>query len=132
MFNWPWNSKPPTKEQFGRLMKQLLDDLNKKSGHDQYVASFAARQNPDGTVFSLTYWVDPSDNALMPAADFVAFTRVADGQGHSLGLFEWDRIAAVLGHRMSKTDLYPVRYAVRSFPTAEEVAALGDSTASRW
>jgi hypothetical protein len=39
---------------------------------------------------------------------------------------DWDRVQQVVGDLLEETDLYPVRYRVRGFPTDEQLVAIGN------
>lgn len=38
----------------------------------------------------------------------------------------WDRVQSIVGHLMTETDDYPIRFFVDDFPTEEQLAAIGD------
>ena len=46
-----------------------------------------------------------------------------------LPIVSWDRVQEVIGHRMRLVDdIYPPRWEVESFPTADELAILEDES----
>jgi hypothetical protein len=39
----------------------------------------------------------------------------------------WDRVQQVIGHLLEPQGIYPVRYRVKGFPTAEQLAEMGEN-----
>jgi len=105
---------------------EALKSLYEKTGEDIFVASFSAVQKKDwAEVFSYCVWSEGLDS-LLPKTDKVLFFR-ASGQdeGDIVAEASWERVQQVAGDMMAKTDLYPERYRVKSFPTDQQLAALG-------
>lgn len=101
--------------------KSLLDRLHEKTGVDIYVAAHSAVRKDDGDVFSYCVWSDGVD-ALLPQADFVMFFR----QGEDVvGSADWASVRRICDSLMEETDMYPARFRVRSFPTAEQLKQIG-------
>jgi hypothetical protein len=106
---------------------EALNALADKEGEDVFVAGHRVVERDDGSWFSWAVWVESVDNALMPEADFISFGGAAqkDGSpGKSYGWADWATVRRVCGELMEPTDLYPPRYRVRRFPTAEQLAQL--------
>jgi len=102
--------------------KELLDALHQKDGTDLYVAKYNAAEDDGGTVFSYGLW-SVGGETLLPKTHKVLFFQegkdiVASG--------EWDHVHGVVGHLMEETDMYPIRYRVREFPTDEQLAEIGN------
>jgi uncharacterized protein YtpQ (UPF0354 family) len=101
--------------------KEMLDALHEKDGTDLYVAKYNAVEDKSGGIFSYSLWSDGVE-ALLPKSHRVLFFR--DGQ-NIVASGEWDHVFQIVGHLMEETDLYPIRYRVREFPTDDELAAIG-------
>jgi len=123
----------PLFEQFQRMevrflhqeyeaQKLLLDAINEKGAIDVFVASYSAVQKRDtGDLVSYCVWTQGVET-LLPQAQKVAFVR---GENDIPALSRWDRVAEVVGHRMRRTDDYPARFHVETFPTDKELAEIG-------
>ena len=120
--------------------KALLDALHKKEGLDVFVASLmliqedkgkedkgkeaGGKRGTDKAVSSVATWTEGVE-ALLPRADRLVFLRPrAGGEPDILGMAEWGRVEEVLGDLLEPQGLYPERYQVQSFPTAEQVDLL--------
>jgi uncharacterized protein YtpQ (UPF0354 family) len=97
--------------------KQLLDE----QGSGLYVAKYSAGEDSSGTVFSYAAWSDGVPT-LLPKTNKLFLVRGAD----VLAGGEWEQVQAVVGHLMQPTDMYPLRCRVTEFPTAEQLAAIGN------
>jgi hypothetical protein len=64
----------------------------------------------------------PNARILLPEADLVSLDDSA-GAGWPL-LVRWADCRRLVGHRMHPQGLWPERYLVEEFPSAEELAAL--------
>lgn len=63
--------------------------------------------------------------SLLPRTDWVMFFR-PNGDNEPLGHGDWDRVIAVVGDLMTEVeDLYPVRFRVSDFPSAEQLEQIG-------
>jgi hypothetical protein len=51
--------------------------------------------------------------------------NVASQSGQVMAGNSWEAVAKVLGEKIEKTDLYPVRYRFVGFPTDAELKAIG-------
>lgn len=106
--------------------KEMLDKLYQNQGIDRFVASFSAASDNDGeNLFSYSVWSEGVET-LLPQAEKVMFFRPGEGEAKQIvASVPWHRVEKVLGHLMSDVDLYPKRYLVNEFPTAEELGQLG-------
>jgi hypothetical protein len=102
--------------------KELLDALHQKDGTDVYVGKYGAVKDDRGTVFSYGLWPDGTET-LLPKTNKVFF--IQEGEDVVAG-GEWDRVHAVVGHLMEETDMYPIRFRVRGFPSDEQLAKIGN------
>jgi hypothetical protein len=118
---------------FGQL-RRLMDharyenqaDLLRKDmavrGEDAFVAKYSLVSKDKGvTVASIASWSENVET-LLPEADQISFFQQAS---KTLHLSSWDRAAAVVAHRMERTQHYPPRWKVSSFPSPQEFAAMG-------
>jgi len=106
--------------------KELLEKSFETSGEDVFVASFMGMQsNETGQVQSYCVWSEGVDT-LLPKTDVACFFRpgVAGKKGKTVAQVEWNRVCQVVGHLMERTDLYPERYRVKTFPSKEQLAAM--------
>jgi hypothetical protein len=99
--------------------KELLDQLFAQQGDDIFVANYAPMQDRrTGRAFGMTFWADGM-SSLLPRADTIAFKPQAE-----VILVPWDAAMPIVGHRMTRTDDYPIRHRVSSFPSVEELERL--------
>ena len=105
--------------------KRLLDALHEKSKLDLWVASYSAAKNNDtGKLHSYCVWSQGVDT-LMPKTEQVYFFVPKGHKGGDLvARPSWDRVQQVVAHLMERQEIYPVRYRVKAFPTADELALL--------
>ena len=101
--------------------KDLLDKLNEKNGDDVFVATFSALKAPDGRLLSYATWTTTT-NTLLPKTDTVVLGRL----GGKPRMVEWQEVMDLVGDLMEAVDIYPPRYRVRSFPSDEQLAAMGN------
>lgn len=101
--------------------KELLDALHQRRGREQFVASFSAMEKPGGEVFSYCLWSAGVDT-LLPRAQQVLF-HGPGVEGVCGG--PWDQVTEIVGDLLELVDMYPPRYRVRGFPTAEQLAQIG-------
>jgi hypothetical protein len=71
-----------------------------------------------GRAFGMTFWADGM-SSLLPRADTIAFKPQAE-----VILVPWDAAMPIVGHRMTRTDDYPIRHRVDSFPSVDELEQL--------
>lgn len=101
--------------------QELLNRINDRTGTDIFVASFYVAQN-DGQALSCSVWTKDA-TTLLPETEYVLFFS-----GVPVVLVPWDRVRAVVGSLMKRTDFYPVRWFVDAFPTAEQFEAMGTAS----
>ena len=106
--------------------KELLDAIGQESGDRVYVASFSALQNKEtGRVTSYSVWSEGVET-LLPQTDAVMFFRpTAADDGKIVAGGAWDQVQQIVGDLMEPQGLYPERYRVREFPTAEQIERIG-------
>lgn len=100
--------------------QKLLDAVNTKCGENVFVASYMAYRYPDGKVSSDSVWTKGLDT-LLPKTTKLAFG--VEGEG-IVAAGEWERVVELVGDLMEETDLYPVRYRVRRFPSDAQLEAI--------
>ena len=99
--------------------KQLLDQWYAQEGQQVLVADeIAMLDRKTGRPFCLTFWADGVPS-LLPRADTIGFKSAGE-----LILVPWAAARPVIEHRMTKTDHYPARYRVETFPSAGEIERL--------
>jgi hypothetical protein len=105
---------------------EALKALHEKTGEDVFVASFSAlKKNDTGEVRSYCVWSE-GVVALLPQTDDIMFFRpTSSGDGVIVATATWEQARAVLGERMKPAGLYPERYRVEGFPSAEQLATFG-------
>ena len=101
--------------------KELLEKLHAKNGEDVFVPTFSAIKAPDGRLLSYATWTETT-NTLLPKTDTLVLGRLG-GKPH---MVEWQRAVDMVGDLMEAVDIYPPRYRVRSFPSDEQLAAMGN------
>lgn len=122
-------------QSFGRdyaAQKDLLDAMHEKIGENTWVASYSAvKNNQTGDSHSYCVWSQGIDT-LLPRADRVCFfVSQGEKEGSVVANASWDRVQRLVGHLMEPQGVYPVRYRVKEFPTAEQLALIGgDATFS--
>lgn len=107
--------------------KDLLDALHAKTGRNIWVASYAAVKNDQtGKSHSYCVWSQGVDTLLAQTEQVFFF--VPDGEnddGSVVAKVNWDRVQQLVGHLMEPQGVYPARYRVREFPTAEQLGRMG-------
>ena len=105
--------------------KELLDEAYQRSGTDLFVASFKAVQGPKtGGVVSYCTWTNGADS-LLPRTDFVIFMDGDEKNMHIAASAPWARVEKVVGARLKPQGLTPERFRAATFPSDEEIRALG-------
>lgn len=102
--------------------KESLDRLHEKENTDIFVATCTAVRNQEtDEIFTYAVWPEGVDT-LLPETDRVILG--ADGQPGQMA--EWNRVCEVVGDLMELDEsLYPPRYRVREFPTADQRTEIG-------
>lgn len=75
-----------------------------------------------------TWTVVPKvQHALIPETDYVKFVAEPNQSGESktLASAPFEKVKEVLGDNLVDVDQYPVRYLMRSYPTADELSKIG-------
>ena len=97
--------------------KQALDKLHETEGTDVFVATYSGITFEDGRDCSYAVWSKGVDTWL-PRTDLIAFY---DPDTETSELVKWDRAVAEMGDEMTPQEIYPERWAVSEFPTAEQL-----------
>jgi hypothetical protein len=108
-----------------QTQKQWLDKSNEATHTDVFVASVLAVQNKQtGRISTIGVWGDGVPT-LLPRTDYVAFmTQNPESPVPKDRHVEWELVRQIAGELMEPTDLYPLRWHVKSFPTDEQIRAL--------
>ncbi len=102
--------------------RELLNAVHEQEGTETFVATYSTAGSNMGAVFSYSVWADGVDT-LLPKTHKLFLAHPERG---ILAGGDWDRVQQVVGDLLEKTDLYPVRYRVRGFPSEEQFAAIGN------
>jgi hypothetical protein len=108
---------------------EALQALHEKTETDLFVASYSLLRKKDSDeVMSYCVWSEDVVS-LLPEADVVYFFRMKEGDedGEILANAPWERVQEVAGDLMQPQGLYPERYLVTGFPSAEQLTALRES-----
>ncbi len=100
--------------------KELLDRLHAKTSQKLFVATFNVVQDPQGRLLSYAVWTE-SVESLLPQTDLVVFGRLEGAPA----MVPWAKAWEEVGHLLEPLEIYPPRYRVREFPSAEQLAAMG-------
>ena len=102
--------------------KELLDQLHAEKGENVFVASYSVMQHKDsGQRTSYCVWSKGSIS-LLPQAERI----VLGGEGQAPIMAAWNKVVRIAGDLMTPLDIYPERYRVEGFPTADQLAAMGN------
>lgn len=108
--------------QYYAEQKETLDALNEHTGEDIFVASSRLREREEsGRFVSWTTW-SRGVVALLPEVDEVGFY---DADSQEARMADWSAVRRVLGQRMQATEHCPARWRVDSFPSRDELMAMG-------
>jgi hypothetical protein len=134
-FDWMPPDGHPLRERFGVLeikflapeyhdQKELLDALHEQTGTDVFVANYTAVQRgEEGQILSYAMWARGVDT-LLPRAQYVMFYDPPTEKVIASG--PWEDVWPIVGELMERQEeLYPPRWRVREFPTAEQLRAIG-------
>ena len=100
--------------------KELLDRLHAKTSKNIFVATFNVVQDPEGRLLSYAVWTE-SVESLLPQSDMVVF----GGMEGEPTMVPWSKAMEEVGHLLEPLEIYPPRYRVQGFPSAEQLAAMG-------
>jgi hypothetical protein len=135
----PWLPEPghPLHNQFRELalrtrlqdyasQKEMLEAQLQREGRDIFVASLSGmRQESTGEVTSYAVW-SKDVATLLPRADALVFVGPDDsGEMGQVASASWEKVQEVAGYLMQEQPMYPERYLVESFPTANDLAQIG-------
>lgn len=106
--------------------KGMLDEIHNVTGEDVFVAQFSAIGKKNTCrVTSYCVWSEGVDT-LLPQTDSIFFFRPgSEKEGELVAGGSWEHVQQVVGDLMEPAGFYPERYRVRSFPTSEQLAAIG-------
>ncbi len=101
--------------------KELLDRLHAKTSKNIFVATFNVVQDPQGRLLSYAVWAE-SVGSWLPQTDMLVF----GGLEGEPTMVPWSKAQEEVGHLLESLDIYPPRYRVLEFPSAEQLAAMGN------
>jgi hypothetical protein len=100
--------------------KELLDKLHESRGEEIFVASYSVAQHKEtGARINFCVWADGAVT-LLPKTEQI----VLGSMGQAPLVADWAKVEAAAGDFMTPLDMYPERYRVEQFPTAEQMAAM--------
>lgn len=103
--------------------KELLEKLNQLTKTDVFVATAMLFQKGDnGNLTTLGAWTEGVDT-LLPETDVISLTTPSTPKQPPM-MVSFSDVHRVVGDLMVKTDMYPVRYRVRSFPSDAQRAQM--------
>ena len=91
-----------------------------RSGHSRGGASWPSSRRK-GHIFTYCIW-SKDVPMLLPRTDSVAF----QGAAETPVVATWEKVVEIAGNLMMLMDMYPERYRVEGFPTAEQLTAMGN------
>jgi uncharacterized protein YtpQ (UPF0354 family) len=99
---------------------ELLERWHNATGEEVFVASYGTAKREDADAYtSYSVWTE-GVTTLLPKTDEVAFV-----QGKRvLGRAPWNEVRQIAGDLMQQLDMYPRRFKVEKFPSAEQLARL--------
>ncbi len=102
--------------------QKLLNEIHEIEDIDIFLASYKVYERKDGFAYSACVWTNGIDSSL-PRSENIAF--MADVENPDYFVVPWEAVAAVVGNLLElETDLAPVRYRARQFPSEEQLAKL--------
>jgi len=102
--------------------QELLNAIHEVENVDLFVASYKIYERKDGLAYSACVWTKGVDSSL-PRAENIAF--MVDPEGGDHFVVPWEAAAPIVGSLLEEeTEFVPVRYRVREFPNAEQIAEL--------
>ena len=119
-FAWSGLQRAPRRKRLDALYETSDDEDD-----DVFVGSFTLMQHKDtGAVSSYAIWSD-TIVTLLPRTELVAFFRgSSEKDAEVLGMFPWERVESVVGELMTRVEMYPPRWRVAAFPSAEQFAKM--------
>ncbi|MEI8375690.1 MAG: hypothetical protein WCJ35_22945 [Planctomycetota bacterium] len=114
--------KKPSVGQNYSEQKELLDKLHEQTGEDLFVASFSAMEHKNtGYLRSYCVWTK-NTISLLPVAERI----VLGGPDQAPVMAPWEKVVEIAGDLMVPMGVYPERYRVDGFPSADQLAAMGN------
>jgi hypothetical protein len=105
--------------------RAVLEQRHSAAGEDLFVAAVLLRtDDASGELRSVCTWT-AGVRTLLPRADEIAFVPGESASDSEISLVSWDRAVAALGHAMEAQGLLPERWLVDSFPSEDELRAIG-------
>lgn len=101
--------------------KEYLEKLHEQEGPDVFVASFSVMSQENGPHQSFATW-SKGVPTWLPKTDRIAFFNPDD---KSSLLVEWQQAIRECGDAMTSLELYPQRWFVDTFPSAEQLQRMG-------
>jgi hypothetical protein len=102
--------------------QKLLNEIHEREDIDIFVASYKIYERKDGFAYSACVWTSGIDSSL-PRSENIAF--MADVENPDYFVVPWEAAVSVIGNLLElETDLMPVRYRARQFPSEEQLARL--------
>lgn len=102
--------------------QELLNAIHERENVDIFVASYKIFERKDGLAYSGCVWTKGVDSSL-PRAENIAF--MVDPEGGDHFVVPWEAAAQIVGNLLvEETEFVPVRYRVREFPNAAQIAEL--------
>jgi hypothetical protein len=107
--------------------KELLAEVFEAEGRDVFIATWNAMVNPTtNAIRTYATWTE-GVTTLLPKTETVGF-MILDALGpgkHDMTQASWDQVQSMLGHLLTpEPDLWPQRWLVEGFPTAEQLEQL--------
>jgi hypothetical protein len=102
--------------------KDVLEKRLAAQGEDVFVATLSVRESEEtGAYESVAVWSKDVDT-ILPVPDYVMFF---ESEAAPVRRGAWARVKQVVGADMEQLPSLPERYRVRTFPTAEQLLAMG-------
>ena len=101
---------------------KLLETFQEKTGADAFVAPFTLiRHDETGQHMTYCTW-QQGVRSLLPRTERI----VLGANNRPQVLVSWEKVVEVAGDLLRPVSIYPERYLVEGFPTAEQLAAMGN------
>jgi hypothetical protein len=104
--------------------KGLLDKFYTAKGKDLFVATYKVNMSKGGEYSSFSVW-SKGVPSLLPETDNVFFFDPSlPKEQQVVARAPWARVPALAGDLMLDTNMFPARYYISKFPSAEQLASL--------
>jgi hypothetical protein len=101
--------------------QEVLQAQIEREGRDEFVAGYSALQDEStGRIQTYCVW-SQGISSLLPKTDLVFLAAPGDGKVAQVAGGAWEEVRRIAGHLMQAQDVYPERWMVESFPSAEEL-----------